>query len=374
MLSPSPLIVDPQTNQLIVPQTPDGVLRLEQNQVVALHCSSDFIAPLNNTRVQVLATCENGEEVKVNGRLIRLSSFRCQKDSIETLARRTSNDEICARDVTHVEVGLQGSNGLINTMYICHDETIESTHFVHYSAGPGSMATKRSPHIPPFRTGSYYHGRNVRQLYSIDHQRKIIRDIIGVGNEDIIKVSENWYFVPSQLAARSEFIYDSQQKTTFYFINTAPQWQSILVGNWRHIVYGVQNYVSKNSIDVDIYTGTFGVYEIANDQDIRQPIYLAVDEATGKGVIPVPKFFYKIMVEKITKKGIAFVIVNDPHADQYDIDHYYQLCEDISHKVNYMEWDQEQFGMGFSFACDVNDLALGVAHLPFSLRTTGLLL
>lgn len=80
--------------------------------------------------------------------------------------------------------------------------------------------------------------------------------------------------------------------------------------------------------------------------------------------IPVPKIFYKILIEPLSRSGIVLIGVNNPHLTLHEIQRDYVICNDISDKVKYIKWRARDIRRGFMYACDVNDFLKTVPHLP----------
>lgn len=372
---PQPLIIYPQINIMMVPQTPDGVLRLEPDQKVELYCSGKgFDAPFEAKEL-LTATCGNHDEFMIDGYLVRFDEIRCH-DPVATSADRSLDRTICGPEVTQINVGFQLFNRFIYTMEICHDETLESTRFAFYSQGRTNVAYQQFFNTPSFKIGTFYQGRDLDKLYTIQNQRVNVFSKLGSAQvSKLLDESKGLFLVPGQLAGRSEFIYEPQQRTTFNYVNTAPQWQSISVGNWPLIEEGVQKYLFLNTLHVDIYTGTFGVLEYNDEKNVPRELYMRYDDKFRVGRIPVPKFFYKIVIAKSLNRGIAFVVLNDPHAVKPDFEYRgYRLCKNISRYVTYLDWSQQNSTMGYAIACDVKDLAKSVGHLPEAATAVGVLI
>ena len=56
-----------------------------------------------------------------------------------------------------------------------------------------------------------------------------------------------------------------------------------------------------------MYSGTYGILEYSNDENENTPIFLLEDD--GNWYIPVPKYFWKILLNEVKKEVAAFDIV-----------------------------------------------------------------
>lgn len=93
--------------------------------------------------------------------------------------------------------------------------------------------------------------------------------------------------------------------------------------------------------------------------EIEQEIYL--DFENDK--VPVPKLFYKILIEPLSRSGIVLIGVNNPHLSVHEIQRDYVICNDISDKVKYIKWRARDTRRGYMYACDVNDFLKAAPHL-----------
>lgn len=79
--------------------------------------------------------------------------------------------------------------------------------------------------------------------------------------------------------------------------------------------------------------------------------------------VPVPKIFYKILIDNREKSGIVLIGVNNPHISNDEILEDYIFCKDVSSKVKYIKWRPTDIRRGYSYACDVKDFLRKVPHL-----------
>lgn len=95
-----------------------------------------------------------------------------------------------------------------------------------------------------------------------------------------------------------------------------------------------------------------------------QDIYLYVNG--GARQIPVPKIYYKILLNKADNSGVVLIGVNNPHLTLEEIKKDYIVCTDVSSQINYIKWQKDNIERGYSYACDVNDFVKAVPHVSVS--------
>lgn len=89
-------------------------------------------------------------------------------------------------------------------------------------------------------------------------------------------------------------------------------------------------------------------------------IHLYVNGADRK--IPVPKLYYKVLINKADSSGVVLIGVNNPHVTLDEIKKDYVICTDVSDKIDYVNWQKDDIKRGYSYACDVNEFLKAVPH------------
>jgi len=160
------------------------------------------------------------------------------------------------------------------------------------------------------------------------------------------------------MVAKADFVYGNQQRATFWYLNTAPQWQSFNGGNWNTLEMNVRQFAVRRQLDLDVYTGVHGHMTMENVHGKQRPIWLQ----TEKEILSVPRFYWKIIYDPESKRGTAFVGLNDPFIRSITDDMY--LCRDISNKIKWLEWHADDVTIGVSYACSIDDLRRAVPTIP----------
>ncbi|KAF2879242.1 hypothetical protein ILUMI_26929 [Ignelater luminosus] len=130
---------------------------------------------------------------------------------------------------------------------------------------------------------------------------------------------------------------------TFYYINSAPQWKSFNGGNWKNLEITIRKEALERNVRLSVYTGTHETLRLNN----------RVITLGSSGKMPVPLYFWKVVTEKKTGEGIAFVGVNDP------FNLYQLLCPDICNQItwlgNFGELRKRQ-NSGIVYCCSIESL------------------
>lgn len=203
----------------------------------------------------------------------------------------------------------------------------------------------------------------MEHLYTVNEQRRTIARILRSDQlaAELIPGNGELSLSRGHLAARSDFIFGNHQLASFYFINAAPQWQSFNGGNWNTLEQYLKRYVACRNINTEIYTGTYGVVTFRDVNGQAQEIHLS---ATNNGRrVPVPKVYYKVVIDVRNRAGIVFIGVNNPHVSLQDILRDYTYCRNVMDRVTYIPWSRH-LRMGHLYACSVNEFARAIGGLP----------
>jgi DNA/RNA non-specific endonuclease len=116
---------------------------------------------------------------------------------------------------------------------------------------------------------------------------------------------------------------------------------------------------ADRNITLDVYTGTHGIIKMNNSQGIAQDVYL---DMVNKQ-IPVPKLFYKILIDTKGSAGIAIVCANNVHISIDNIRRDYIICDDVSDEIKYIKWRRKEIRRGYCYACRVDEFLKKVPHI-----------
>jgi DNA/RNA non-specific endonuclease len=113
-----------------------------------------------------------------------------------------------------------------------------------------------------------------------------------------------------------------------------------------------------------VYSGTTGVTRLADTSSVLREIFLYVNGNTRQ--IPVPKLYYKIIVNLADSSGAVFIGVNNPHLTLAEIQRDYIICTDYSSQINYITWQKDNIERGYSYVCTVADFLRVVPHVSLN--------
>lgn len=210
-----------------------------------------------------------------------------------------------------------------------------------------------------FLAGRFYPGINIDDLYKFETQLNTLAKILNSTELAQQRLKKSMQFLSrGHMVAKADFIYGALQRSTFWYLNTAPQWQSFNGGNWNSLEVSVRRFAASRRLDLDVYTGVHGQMTMEDIRGKQQPVYLHAEGA----IVSAPKFYWKVIYDPLSKRGTAFVGLNDPFIKSVTDDIY--LCTDISEKIKWLNWRPHDITAGISYACSVADLRKTVLVVP----------
>jgi hypothetical protein len=121
---------------------------------------------------------------------------------------------------------------------------------------------------------------------------------------------------------------------------------------------------SSRGLNLDVYSGTFGTTSLKDINGNFQNLHLYVSGSTRQ--IPVPKLYYRIIINKQDNSGAVFIGVNNPHLTLEEIKKDYIVCTDVSSQITYINWQKDNIERGYSYVCSVSDFVKAVPHVQVS--------
>ena len=373
---PQPLLLIPGGSKdghgFYLPEGADGIVTVAAGQKVLLACpgATNAFTNTNFGLRTALATCDSGTTFYVNSVSYDFSNFACKSYPFH-IARYSG---ITCYDGTkrHIEVGFEVESDFYKLIDVCFDDVLYTTLYVKATVISGIAGFQKGFPRPSFIQDTFYPGMSVNTLYTRITQRQTISLLLGstqLGDQYIDETTV-FFLARGHFSAKADFVYGSQHRATFHFVNVSPQWQTFNGGNWEALESSVRAYADKKKLDLVVYTGTYGVATLPNVNGNETELYLYVDSNNNKA-IPVPKFFCKAVYDPNSQAGVVFVGINNPYVSDPQGD--YLICTDVCSKISWVHWDQKNIEKGYSYCCEVDDFRSTVKYLP-QFTVSGLLI
>ena len=361
MGNPQPLYIQPGTEKFFHPLDSNGFLRFSSNQEIELFCTTGFATPSVVSGNSIRVSCSSGTRFMFNGISYNFNEFTCRNWPTSIAQRRLTTNR-CYNQGIYVDVGFQVGTRFLKVFSVCHDPRLEQNYYTEYQLTPASDGQETSVTRPGWREGDFYPGKNVDNLHTRVNQRNTIATILSSTSAAARYIEEpnsNVFLARGHMAAMTDFISANEQRATFFFINTAPQWQTFNSQNWFFVEISSRRLAADRNIFLDVYTGTFGITQLRDDHGTNHQIFLHFPNRQ----IPVPMLYYKILVNRADQSGVVLLGVNNPHLTLNEILADYVICNDVSDRISYVNWQRHDLRRGYSYACEVNDFLRRVPHI-----------
>lgn len=359
--TPQPLFIRPGTDQFFHPSDRRGILEFAANQEIELFCTSVFSSPAGISENSIRIACVGGTEFRYNSLLYNFNEFTCRNWPQYVPHRRITTTR-CFNQGTIVDTGFHVGDRFLRVFTSCHDPRTEENYYTQYQLTPAADGQESNVNRPSWGQGDFFPGKTVDQLHTRVTQHETIATIVGstaLADEYVLPAPSDVFLARGHMAAMTDFITANEQRSTFLFTNTAPQWQTFNALNWLSVEMSSRRLASDRNITLDTYTGTFGIMQLRDSNNVKHQIFLDFPSRQ----IPVPQLYYKILINNADQSGIVLIGVNNPHLSQEEIDRDYVICKDVSESISYVNWQRTNLRRGYGYACDVNDFLRVVPHI-----------
>ncbi|XP_044017422.1 uncharacterized protein LOC122858549 [Aphidius gifuensis] len=375
---PQPLILSNNKENInfLYPNKKTGKIELLQDEIFHVACPGNrnniqgiFKQQIkyNNQSIKIIkqaqVKCINDRTFMFNNNIIfNFTNIKC-KYLPNNIARRINDDDNnkCHHyNASYIEIGfLLDNNKFLKTHEICRDDDSFKTYYTVFNLTKNIASFNAGyPRPRNWKSSNFYGKLNMDTIYKTSNQLSTIAKQIGsyeLANKYII-INESKYLAKGHMVAKADFVYGSAQLSTFWYLNAAPQWQTFNAGNWNSLENDVRKFADRKSLDLVVYTGIHGQMTLSDINDIPIPIYLHDEK------ISVPRFYWKIIYDPLTKRATGFVGLNDPFAKNITRDMF--ICRDISKRIEWLNWQQNKISKGISYACQVQDLRKAIPSIP----------
>lgn len=362
----SPLFLQPGQSLVVYP-TIDKAIGLNNGEIIELSCPGGELTFEGESAIDtVTATCAYGSYLRIFSKIFPWDeTAHCQNS--KAVAKYTQKDCYGGKEGV---AGFDLDNGrLIELLRFCFDPHNQTTLYISYELVPWMSSFSNRPIFFEQDEGFFNVGsQDVYKLFDRVNQRKTINTQLGLNSTDTKFIdSKSQFLSRGHIAAAADFYYPVQINATYRYVNVAPQWESINGGNWNQAEISSRKYANAKKITLQVWAGTFGIAKLPHRQTQEQiPLYLFVKDNV-KG-LPVPEFYWKLLYNHINKTSIVLGVLNNPFLKSCDT-----VCSDVSSKVPWLKWSQNDIKKGCTFACSYSDFKKKVPYVP-SLDVEGLLL
>ncbi|RZC39632.1 Endonuclease NS domain containing protein [Asbolus verrucosus] len=348
----SPILLQ-NDSSLILPSK--GKIHLKNREIITLLCpdSNNYLIGIQSNATY--AQCIRGKTLRVGNRDVNFHDLQC-KHTIRGMVSKTTK-KYGNNQGRIYRIGYQlSSRHFITLIAVCYDSNIDSVLYTeHFLHGQDVRHASKSSYRPSFRTEAAAVAVSV--AYKQAFQKSTFNKLLRSSRLAQVYINDNSFLVRGQLSPDADFLFAATQYISYYYINTVPQWQAISEGNWRRIeamVRKVADYLQETLI---IITGTHQVLTLPDYNGDEREIYLIADRK-----LPVPKFIWKAVYSKKSKKAVVLVSLNNPFTPGIGKNDF--LCESICDQVGWGSLSWADYERGFVHCCDYGEFAAEVGTAP----------
>jgi len=338
----------------------EGVFKLQSGDELYIACPGNGNEIKGFSAKSATSTCIKDQTLQIRNTEVYSTNLECKKKAFTTL--KETNNECGNYMGKEIQLGfeVEGWHPLVTLCYDCtHAGTLHTTHILYGSTLRGAEV---KGHQTYFNKGPrhLYQGIDPITAYKQASQRETLTRLLGEERANYMLARS--YLARSHLSPDGDFLLGSWQHLTYFYINTAPMWQSINGGNWLKLETTIRNYATSVKEDFVVTTGTYGVMETEDSKGLVKKIFLDPIQE----LIPVPKLFWKILSNPKINSCIVFLVHNDPFESKKP----QTICKNICQQYG---WPTEtgSVGKGFTYCCSYADFKNTVNFAPeFNCKNT----
>ncbi|XP_013184314.2 uncharacterized protein LOC106130098 [Amyelois transitella] len=354
---PSPVYL--QNGEFLVPNKTSSDIYMKRSETLLVACPGDkrhVVLANNSAQSNALeAHCIINDTFRVERWIGSFKDITCNNQPWFT-AEETG--QACYQGAKVYRVGYQIQKRFHSLYEACFDKEQAHTHYVRHQLSPGARITQYGTR-PQFTEGNLFGKVRMAELYKAKNQKARLDAILGSDMADNY-VTKKQFLTRGHLAARADFTLRAEQRASFHYINTAPQWMRGNAGDWAALEDAIRRRVDSQDSTVVVYTGTHEVLTLPDSYGKLQQIYLTAD-ANNNPIVPVPMYFYKLVYDPAKKTAAAFVSVNSSFFNQTQVS-CLSFCDDECSRHKWLKWRSNDGT--HSFCCDYENFVEKIQYLP----------
>lgn len=334
-----------------------GKIILQANEKLLVACpgkeNQNNEVIVNREEVAV-GTCNNKNELQVENTAISPEVLKCKYPINSELS--ITNQKCANQKGTLIQLGYTVGNHWFRIIDVCHNTQLSSTYYSTHSLYGSSLqgAIISSDRIPmKVGTNMLYKDFSPDSAYSKKNVKLLLNAELGNGEGD--KYYAKTFISRGHLSPDGDFIFAHEQLLTYFYVNMAPQWQSINGGYWARVEKNVRKLAIKLNTTLTVTTGTNGIMKLPDKHGKLHKVYL---EPTMSR-LPVPDLYWKSVVNEDDKSCIVIISTNNPFIESAPK----SICKDIT-KTSGWPVLKSSLSKGYVYYCDYNEFQEAVPDVP----------
>lgn len=181
------------------------------------------------------------------------------------------------------------------------------------------------------------------------------KELIGAAQTQTY-FSSSSYLARGHLSPDADFIFPSAQWSTYFYINTCPQFQSVNAGNWLRVESLARKLAQHYDVEMEVFTGVHETLKLEDSFGHLKSMHLTADEK-----YKVPLWIWKIIKNTSTNSAIVMITLNDPYRSENEVE---EFCTNVCARAYVDSKHFKTMRKGYTFCCDLLEFRRVVRTLP----------
>ncbi|XP_055606925.1 uncharacterized protein LOC129754736 [Uranotaenia lowii] len=308
-------------------------------------------------------SCVRDQEFKFNGLRYLFNQINCSSD---VLASIVAQNRPCAGGLGQMyDIGFEVLGiPLVKLFTSCYNIAKSSVIYTEHQILGRSIEVAQINNVrPSFKVGGLKTRVRLSSVYTQNAQRARLSELLGSEEEANKYISSSSFFAKGHLTPDGDGVLDNWAAATYFYINAAPEWQVINVGNWIRVENAARKVAANLNDTVSIYTGVYDILTLPDRRGHPVPITLADDSQ-----VEAPKWFWKVVHHAASDSAIALVTLNNPFASRGE-----HLCTDVCSRHGWAHKEFQDIRKGYTYCCTVQQLREVIKFIPSKAEAANIL-
>ncbi|XP_062550870.1 uncharacterized protein LOC134215764 isoform X2 [Armigeres subalbatus] len=299
-------------------------------------------------------SCVDNQEFQFKGRRLRYTHLNCSESITSSI--KAQNRPCAAGLGRWYDLGFEVLGApFIKYFQSCYNLDKSSVIYSeHDLLGASIEKAQIGNDRPSFKVGGLKVKARLSTVYTQNSQRSRLTNLLGSEELAGQYISSSSFFAKGHLTPDGDAVLNSLAGATYYYINVAPEWQTINTGNWVRIENAVRKAAAQLNDTVKVFTGVYDMLTLPDVNGRPVPITLA-----DEGQVEAPKWLWKILHHPASNSAIAFATLNNPFAATGE-----QLCTNICNQHGWAQQEFQDLRRGYTICCTVRDLRKAIPFIP----------
>ena len=358
------LIIDPDDHSKFLYPDEDGNIHFNRGDPVFLSCGTNgnTFKLIPNVAYQTFyCLCEKTFHIVFEH--YDFNDLNCQYYTESTIK---PNGEVFG--INKYQIGIQvdkSQEGFVNLIDLYYENELKVTTYVKSEVSK-FIAGGQDTNVPvPYYPKSCCFPKQLTWLEYVDELVQATSFAVQLPSQYPYTLADNYLrpntdfvFIYTSLTPRQSMVYSAAAIATYTKLNMEPQWKNVN-HNWRCIENHVNEMAKVLKKNLVVYTGVYDGLRLADKAGRRlqdMHLYAYKEREIRRKKVPIPLYFFKMVIDFTTNSGVVFVTVNNPYVEPGSE---HQICSDAHTSMQGVampaNWQPTNPVLGYSYMCKVDD-------------------